>query len=210
MSWWNDEREAILTKLWGEGYSSSQIAGKLGITRSAVIGKVYRMKIQGGSVPGRGGRQKENFETSSLRIKLAATAKKMKQASAKNRPFAIGERAPPKFGPIEPYIEKPQPYEPPMEQRVTWDQLEDHHCRFVLGDVAKPGWCYCGGKKLNGVSYCEGHARIVFAAPETAHGMHARAPDLTRGGQIERSLGEVNPQAIAAVPAASEREREDA
>lgn len=210
MSFWTDEREAILTKLWGEGYSSSQIAGKLGITRSAVIGKVYRMKIQGGSVPGRGGRQKENFETSSLRIKLATTAKKMKQASAKNRPFAIGERAPPKFGPIEPYIEKPQPYEPPMEQRVTWDQLEDHHCRFVLGDVAKPGWCYCGGKKLNGVSYCGHHARIVYAVVEVAPGMRARASDLSRGGRNEFGLGVGGTQAIAAAPAASGREREDA
>src|ERR671912_55021 len=45
---WTDERVELLTKLWSDGLSASQIAGELGgITRNAVIGKVHRLKLSG-------------------------------------------------------------------------------------------------------------------------------------------------------------------
>ena len=43
---WTDERVAILTKMWAEGNSASQIAKELGgVTRNAVIGKVHRLGL---------------------------------------------------------------------------------------------------------------------------------------------------------------------
>ena len=43
---WTDERVEILTKMWGEGNSASQIAKELGgVTRNAVIGKVHRLGL---------------------------------------------------------------------------------------------------------------------------------------------------------------------
>ena len=45
---WTDERIELLTKLWAEGHSASQIAGRLGgVTRNAVIGKVHRLGLPG-------------------------------------------------------------------------------------------------------------------------------------------------------------------
>src|SRR4029077_11918772 len=45
---WPDERVELLKKLWGEGLSASQIAGRLGsVTRNAVIGKVHRLGLSG-------------------------------------------------------------------------------------------------------------------------------------------------------------------
>ena len=44
---WTDERVEILTKMWAEGNSASQIAKELGgVTRNAVIGKVHRLVCQ--------------------------------------------------------------------------------------------------------------------------------------------------------------------
>src|ERR1700749_2660723 len=41
---WTEERIALLQKLWGQGYSASQIANELqGVTRNAVIGKIHRL-----------------------------------------------------------------------------------------------------------------------------------------------------------------------
>ena len=41
---WNDERVELLKKLWSDGLSASQIAGRLGsVTRNAVIGKLHRL-----------------------------------------------------------------------------------------------------------------------------------------------------------------------
>ena len=43
---WTDERVAILTRMWMEGASASQIAKELGsVTRNAVIGKVHRLGL---------------------------------------------------------------------------------------------------------------------------------------------------------------------
>ena len=45
---WTDERVELLKKLWGEGLSASQIAGRIGsVTRNAVIGKVHRLGLSG-------------------------------------------------------------------------------------------------------------------------------------------------------------------
>lgn len=205
MSFWNDERLGTLRRLWQAGYSSGQISDKLGTTRSAVIGKVYREKLQGGSIPGRGGRQKDNSEARALQTKIAHANKKLKRERAQNKPFPIGDKPLPKFGPVEPYVERQQPYEPPMSQRVNWDQLQDHHCRFVIGDPSG-SYQFCGGRKLNGISYCEEHAKIVFKAPEPI-GMAASRPNLSRGGEIDRVLGVDSQKAVSAVP---ERETEDA
>jgi GcrA cell cycle regulator len=44
---WTNERIELLQKLWLQGWSASRIAGELacGITRNAVIGKVYRLGL---------------------------------------------------------------------------------------------------------------------------------------------------------------------
>lgn len=46
---WTVGNVAILRRLWGEGWSAGQIANYLGggISRSAVIGKVHRLKLGG-------------------------------------------------------------------------------------------------------------------------------------------------------------------
>ena len=45
---WTEERVELLKKLWVEGLSASQIAGRLGgVTRNAVIGKVHRLGLSG-------------------------------------------------------------------------------------------------------------------------------------------------------------------
>ena len=46
---WTDERIDLLQKLWLQGMSASRIARELanGLTRNAVIGKVYRLGLSG-------------------------------------------------------------------------------------------------------------------------------------------------------------------
>jgi GcrA cell cycle regulator len=51
---WTDDREAVLKRLWKDGYSASQIAKKMGgCTRNAVIGKVSRLGLSSRKVPSR-------------------------------------------------------------------------------------------------------------------------------------------------------------
>ena len=63
---WTNARIELLQKLWLKGWSASRIAGELahGITRNAVIGKVYRLGLPGrakalpGNVPASSPHQK--------------------------------------------------------------------------------------------------------------------------------------------------------
>lgn len=49
---WTEDRVELLTKLWGEGKTASQIAEVLGgVTRNAVIGKAHRLKLSKRSSP---------------------------------------------------------------------------------------------------------------------------------------------------------------
>jgi len=45
---WTDDRIDVLRKLWGSGFSASQIAKELGegVTRNAVIGKAHRLGLE--------------------------------------------------------------------------------------------------------------------------------------------------------------------
>lgn len=43
--WWNDERDAELTKLWKAGFATRAIGDRMGISKSAVIGRAYRINL---------------------------------------------------------------------------------------------------------------------------------------------------------------------
>src|ERR1700733_8399378 len=46
---WTAETVALLKRLWAEGETAAAIAGRLGgISRSAVLGKVYRLRLGAG------------------------------------------------------------------------------------------------------------------------------------------------------------------
>jgi GcrA cell cycle regulator len=48
---WNDVNVALLKKLWTEGQSAGQIAGRLGCSRSAICAKLQRLGLKRGRKP---------------------------------------------------------------------------------------------------------------------------------------------------------------
>src|SRR3954453_18214202 len=59
---WTEERIELLTKLWSEGLSASQIAAELGgdVSRNAVLGKAHRLGLAQGEGKGRARRVRAN------------------------------------------------------------------------------------------------------------------------------------------------------
>ena len=43
---WTDEQIGTLTRLWADGYSASLIGARIGYTRNAVLGKVFRLGLE--------------------------------------------------------------------------------------------------------------------------------------------------------------------
>src|SRR5690349_1024465 len=128
---WTDERVELLKKLWSEGLSASQIAAELGgITRNAVIGKVHRLGLSG---------RAKSPSSASPRPRKPRASSQMLRVS---RPAIRGNTALAYDYDLEP---EPELLEIPAEQRKTLLQLNEHTCRWPVGDPGSPEFYFCGG-----------------------------------------------------------------
>ncbi len=156
MSGWSEERVELLKKLWNEGLSASQIASRLGNFshtadrgRSAVIGKVHRLKLSGRVTPQRNSRPSPPRRR---RVKLPIA------------PTVTRAVAMPTFK-AEPIIETEELLIP-LDQRKGVLDLKDRDCRWPIGDPQQPDFHFCGHAKHEGLPYCEFHARKAYVVPE--------------------------------------------
>jgi GcrA cell cycle regulator len=151
---WTDDRVELLKKLWGEGFSASQIATELGgISRNSVIGKVHRLGLSGrakspsASVP----RQRKPRPHGAL-IRMA-------------RPGIRGNTA---LAPLHSYDEEIQPQPEvvenivPIGQRCSILELTEGKCHWPIGDPSSPDFYFCGGRTIEGLPYCGYHSRIAY------------------------------------------------
>jgi len=153
---WNDERVELLKKLWADGLSASQIAGRLGeVTRNAVIGKVHRLGLSGRATTSR-------MKSHRPRVRTQAAKRLMKPR------FATGNQA---FRNL--YLTDTEPYVPPAEEvviplkeRKYIQTLTEVDCRWPIGDPQLADFHFCGKSKINGLPYCEAHARRAFQPPQ--------------------------------------------
>ncbi len=153
---WTDERVELLKKLWAEGLSASQIAGRLGsVTRNAVIGKVHRLGLSGRATTSR---------MKSHRPRPRMAAKRM----AKSRFSTVGNPA------FRALYAEPDAYQPPAEELVIPEKerkyiqtLTECSCRWPTGYPQTPEFHFCGKEKVPGLPYCEFHARRAFQPPQT-------------------------------------------
>lgn len=158
---WNDERVELLKKLWAEGLSASQIASRIGtVTRNAVIGKVHRLGLSG-----------------------RATTSRMKSHRPRTRPATVKRVAKPRFASvgntalqrlyqadIEPYVPQVEELVIPLAERKTIQTLGECNCRWPIGDPQEADFHFCGKNKMQGLPYCEFHARRAFQPPQPRRG----------------------------------------
>jgi len=155
---WTNERIELLQKLWLEGWSASRIARELacGITRNAVIGKVYRLGLSGrvnarsGNGPASPPHQKAPRRPAPRRADSPQFAGNTALAF---HPFVIAAPAPQTVRDVV----------VPISEPVTIAELRESMCRWPIGDPAQPEFRFCGAKKLPGQGpYCAGHAGIAY------------------------------------------------
>ena len=160
---WTDDRVAILSKLWAEGLSASQIAAKLGgVTRNAVIGKVHRLGLSGRAKPKR--------KTAKPAPRMARPARKRVPAKRRAAP-----RPAPAPAPV-PLQAKPLP----NGEFATILTITEHLCKWPLGDPSSSDFRFCGRSTDKGEPYCKAHAQLAYQPSR-------RRVTQTRGlGQMQR------------------------
>ncbi len=151
---WTEERVELLKKLWAEGLSASQIAGRLGgVTRNAVIGKVHRLGLAGRATSSR---------SSAPRPRRTHVPRANRAPS-----LMFGTRG---ATALKPHYEAEQDAEPaplvelviPLSERASIMTLKESMCRWPIGDPGEPEFHFCGRKKCGTLPYCEHHARMAY------------------------------------------------
>lgn len=150
-----DNRQEI-KNLWLTGLSAKQIGVQLGLSRNAVIGKIYRMR-EAGEIGVR--------DSDSRMHSIRATTKKLEAERVltlfdlmRETPF---EKEEPQETAQEILIIAPSKTEEPSGTPIKFDQLTFRSCRYVLNDGDPQNFLFCG-KIKNGRSYCKEHEAICY------------------------------------------------
>ncbi len=147
---WTDERVELLKKLWQDGLSASQIAAELGgVTRNAVIGKVHRLGLSGRGQPTSSIKRQRRTHPSSIR-----------------RPRVVGNLALKAEALPDADLEPRRNVVVPIPRKLSIFQLNEHTCKWPLGDPGSEDFHFCGHDSLENLPYCEYHAGVAYQAPE--------------------------------------------
>ncbi|MFA4952342.1 GcrA family cell cycle regulator [Brevundimonas sp.] len=135
---WTEDRIDRLRTLWLEGRTADVISQDLGcgISRSAVLGKVYRLGLSAGR-----------------------TSRTPKVSAPKARtPVRVAQPAPNRAATP---LASPEPPPEPQCGTRTILSVGRTDCRWPLGDPLQPGFSLCGGPVARG-AFCVEHAEIAY------------------------------------------------
>jgi GcrA cell cycle regulator len=132
---WTRERIALLKRLWTDGKTATAIAAQLRMSKSAVLGKVFRLRL----------RPAKNATAAAARSNT-----KILKRRHKRRP---------------PIKHRAKPAAPAMAPGKTLFELTNDSCRWPHGQPGTKAFHFCGapGADLEGGRpYCERHARRAY------------------------------------------------
>lgn len=156
---WTDERIALLQKLWADGETAVSIGGKLGgLSRSAVHGKVFRLRLHATTAAAVATKQKVDTAAQASRTEQKRVAASAVPSSA---PMPARRRGP----------ERQEPYTRERTSRArrgkSLFELTNRSCRWPHGEPGTSAFHFCGaaGADLErGMPYCPRHARRAYVA----------------------------------------------
>ena len=166
---WTEQIIQRMLELLGEGKSASHIARELSemagqeLSRNAVIGKLHRMR-KAGQIPEGKEPPAQRQQTAARQTASAQSPRKEPAQPAVNGALALETKAQP-----APRAETSPQLEVVAEEKGLVADIMDlnqHTCRWPIGDPGEEGFCYCGRRPQSGLPYCEHHAAIAYTSPE--------------------------------------------
>jgi GcrA cell cycle regulator len=152
---WSDERIEVLKRLWAEGKAASAIAKKLGgISRSAVLGKIFRLRLgagDSGEPPAAKAKQKTNTRARKSQRGVRKIGPARRRGDVETKTAAKPARV--------------STYKSLLE-------LTNGCCRWPHGRPGAKNFFFCGATGAdveNGMPYCAPHMRRAYVvAPANA------------------------------------------
>jgi len=148
---WTDEAVEELKKMWDRGMTTGQIAKALNVTKNSIIGKVHRLCLTARPSPIKKVPSKPNDPLTTEEKPTKKTKSPAKSAPVAEPVKEVSEA--PIAKPAATFVE---------ETNIPLVKLDNHTCRWPLGDPRDDDFCFCGKRVRTGQTYCEEHAAIAY------------------------------------------------
>ncbi len=191
---WTDEMVEELKRLWDEGVTTGEIGRRLNISKNSIVGKVHRLGLSGRPSPiKKKGESKGEPQTPTTPTKEKTPKKEALKTSPKEaKEDPIAKETSPK---IEKKIVAPKPEKKivveqealineeddiklaksiaiqatpintPNKEFLSLTDLDNHTCRWPIGDPKDENFHFCGRKVRLGQTYCEEHSAVAYVKP---------------------------------------------
>lgn len=138
-----NDRDRKIIDLWESGLTGGDIAKELGTTRSAILGKLRRLRLDGHV---------------SYRMKAKVDLKKATKKEIRvAKSFNINRKASRLVQPPMP-LPKPRPIK---HEPIKFMDLTPFSCRYIVNEGHASTFLFCGKPKTTR-AYCEDHAKICY------------------------------------------------
>ena len=139
---WTEERLELLKARFAAGLTCRQIAGEIGVSRNAVIGKLSRLNLT---------REKTDDPRPPARKRAA---KGLRQKAGPRLQYQI----------LQAVYAEPAVADEPIHREHCCSLLElsEARCRWPISTPGAEDFCFCGNPPLEGMPYCAGHARLAY------------------------------------------------
>lgn len=172
---WTDEMVEDLKKMWKEGLTTGEIGKRLNVSKNSIVGKVHRLGLSGRPSP----IKKKDQEPAAPKAKPAKTkpaptkpAEKKAPVPAKDTPVMVkpaeneseneDKKKTPSFHPVP---AKEHTHKNSNRHNLSLTELDNHTCRWPVGDPKDANFHFCGKKVRLGQTYCEEHSAIAYVKP---------------------------------------------
>lgn len=167
---WTDEMVDDLRTMWKQGMTTAEIGKKLGVSKNSIVGKVHRLGLSGRPSP-----IKKKDEVEDAKQPEEKKAPKEKHVFTEKPIEAKAEKVAEKAKPAE-KIERKEPKKDfkkncqlsELEKNpraVSLMELDNHTCRWPVGDPKDENFHFCGRKVRIGQTYCDEHSSVAYVKP---------------------------------------------
>jgi GcrA cell cycle regulator len=160
---WTDERVALLRELWAAGATANTIGAQLGgISRSAVLGKVFRLRLRASTAAPSKARKGNGVSPDGARTQPASEMSAAPSAS----PALARSPARRRRGKRDQQSESLRAEV--KARRRSLLGLTNDCCRWPQGNPGSARFFFCGAPGANlerGIPYCTRHMRRAYLVP---------------------------------------------
>lgn len=160
---WTDEMVDQLREMWKQGLTTGEIGKRLGVSKNSIVGKVHRLGLSGRPSP----IKKKESPISVVDADETPTPAKNKSEKTLSPKPQKQEKvvvAPVKSSETEVIVEEKIDIVPSSHPngKTSLTDLDNHTCRWPIGDPKDENFHFCGRKVRIGQTYCDEHANIAY------------------------------------------------